>query len=107
MVNNYQLPTSAQAVPVVHLDLNGNVVGGSKSVGTDKSANSPAGPGAASSFTYNGATQNLLVTVAANPSRGVIEVVNTTGALIVVVIDDGSNTAGTVSLLPLVPGSAQ
>lgn len=77
------------------------------SVGIDHSANAPAGPGNATSFTWNGATVNLLATVAANPNRKSLEVNNTTGAPVVVVTDDGSNTTGTIGMFPLVPGSAQ
>jgi hypothetical protein len=73
-------------------------------VGLDRSANAPAGPGAATSFTYNATTVNLLTTIAANPNRHGVEINNTTGALVVVVIDDGANTAGTVSIMPLAPG---
>lgn len=76
-------------------------------IGADRSANAPAGPGAATSFTFNGVTLNLLSTIAANPARCGLEVNNTTGALIVVVLDDGANTAGTVSLFPLAPGAGQ
>lgn len=76
------------------------------SVGADWSANAPAGPGNATSFTFNGVTVNLLQTIAANPSRKSIEINNTTGANVVVVIDDGHNTAGSVGLFPLAPGAS-
>lgn len=76
---------------------------GNGSVGADASANAPAGPGAGTTLTYNGLTLTLLTTKAANPARRSIEVNNTSGSLAVVVMDDGANTAGTVSLLPLEP----
>lgn len=75
------------------------------SIGVDHSANAPAGPGAATSFTFNGVAVNLLTTIAANPNRRGIEVNNTTGALVVVVLDDGANTLSATSLLPLAPGA--
>ena len=75
--------------------------------GIDHSSNAPAGPGTATSFTFNGNTVNLLQTVAVNPNRVAIEVNNTTGAPVVVVTDDGFNTSGRVSLFPLAPGSGQ
>lgn len=75
------------------------------SIGHDRSANAPAGPGNATSFTYNGVTVNLLQTIVANPNRISIEVNNTTGSQVVVVTDDGFNTGGTVSMFPLAPGA--
>jgi hypothetical protein len=75
------------------------------SVGVDQSANAPAGPGTATTWTFNGVLLTLLKTIAANPNRHAIQVNNTTGALAVVVLDDGANGAGTVSLFPLVPGT--
>jgi hypothetical protein len=76
-------------------------------VGTDRSINAPSGPGSATTLTYNGNTLTQLVSIASNTSRKSLEVNNTTGALVVLVFDDGANTAGTVSLLPLAAGTAQ
>jgi hypothetical protein len=76
-------------------------------IGTDRSANAPTGPGTNPSFTYNGGTVYQLISVAANPSRKYFEVNNTTGQLVVVVLDNGSNGSGTVSMFPLSPGTAQ
>lgn len=75
------------------------------SIGAERSANPPTGPGAGTSFAFNGTTLNLLATIAANPARRGLEVNNTTGGLVVVVLDDGANTAGTVSLFPLAAGA--
>lgn len=72
--------------------------------GIDRSANEPAAP-SGSTLIFSGQTLNLLKTISANPSRHYVEVNNTTGVLAVVVIDDGNNTAGTVSMFPLAPGS--
>jgi hypothetical protein len=77
------------------------------SSGLDRSANAPAGPGAATSFSFNGVTVNLLTTIAANTARRSVEVNNTTGSLAVVVVDDGANTTGTISMFPLAAGTAQ
>jgi hypothetical protein len=77
----------------------------SGTIGIDRSANAPAGPGAATTWTFNGVLLTLLETIVANPSRHAIQVNNTTGALAVVVLDDGANGVGTVSLFPLVPGT--
>jgi len=77
------------------------------SSGLDRSANAPAGPGAATSFSFNGVTVNLLTTIAANTARRCVEVNNTTGSFAVVVIDDGANTTGTISMFPLAAGTAQ
>lgn len=74
-------------------------------VGTDRSANAPAGPGAETSFTFNGAALSLLATIAANPARKSVQINNTTGQVVVLVIDDGSN--GSVSLFPLIAGAGQ
>lgn len=74
-------------------------------IGKDRSANAPVGPGNATSFTFNGVVVHLLQTIVANPSRLSLEVNNTTGAAIVVVTDDGFNTGGTVSMFPLAPGA--
>ncbi len=79
--------------------------GVSGSIGTNRSANTPTGPGAATSFTYNGVTVNLLSTIAANTSRKQVEINNTSGdSSVVLVIDDGANTVATISILPLAPG---
>lgn len=75
------------------------------SVGADFSGNAPTGPGEATSFSFNSGTVFLLATVPANQYRDVVEVNNTTGSPVVIVMDDGLNTAGTVSLFPLAPGA--
>lgn len=77
------------------------------SVGIDRSANAPAGPGTATSFVFNGVTVNLIATISSNISRKSLQINNTTGAFLVAVIDDGANGAGSVSMFPVAPGSAQ
>lgn len=97
-------PTSATPVFIVN-PTTGVAQGATGSSGVDRSANAPTGPGSASSFSFNGTTLNLLSTIAANTSRRNVEINNTTGSQVVLVIDDGANTAGSVSLFPLAAGS--
>ena len=50
-------------------------------------------------FTFNGALLNLLVTIPVFNNRKMVEVMNVTGATAVVVLDDGIN--GNISYYPL------
>jgi hypothetical protein len=74
-------------------------------IGTDRSANTPTGPGNSSSFSYNGSTLSLLLTFPTNALRKQCEINNTTGSPIVIVFDDGNNTAANTSILPIAPTS--
>lgn len=78
---------------------------GSTGAGTDRSSNLPAVPGAGTSFVYQGQTLNQIgSTIAVNLNRKELEIWNTSGDLVVLVVDDGTNTVGKVSLIPLLAG---
>lgn len=70
------------------------------SAGNDYSANTPAIPNVGANFAASGPYANyvLVATVPAQPGRYAVNVENTSGAQIAVVIDDGTAPTGTSPL---------
>lgn len=100
--------TSPDTITVTNGLASGAAPGG---IGTDDSANTPAVPNVGAAFGPAGPYANyaLVKTIAAG-ARNVIDVENTSGAQILLVLDDGTAAAGTLpanaSLIPLAGGAA-
>lgn len=109
------LLAAAPAMAQTHFDSGGTIVAATATAGTfgtDYSANKPALPNVGANFGSTGVYANyvLIATVPASATRNEAEIENTSGAQIVVILDDGTAASGSqpnnATVFALAGGSA-